>query len=856
MKPLGESTHLFDLAVTAINSLFGYDFFISYAWADGRSYALSLRDRLSTGGNRFRCFLDAKEMGGGEAWRDSVNRALRRSAVLVVIGSEAALTRDAVYDEVRAFAVTGRPIVPIDFGGSIATLPRDHRLYDWLESRLRTAESGGLPSLDEGHVSNEVVQFLERSFTFIRVNRIRTTALACVIVVLTGLLAFAVNRFLAERAARQLAQARERDAVISAVRFATLSGDFESAARVLRDTPTTDVRTDWANWIVAQHRAPGTLLVEPIVGGEQIEGLHSLAFNAQSSTVAGLTRRRQTENDSRETLLVELDDKAGKVTASLTLPWDAEQIAASSKAGDFYVAAGGRVEGYTIADGEWRKTALQVDQRYSEIVLFDNAGAGLGIRNGALWELQLDTPAPVETLLARLQPGQALTRTIDGRAAGVIAAQKLEDPPGNDLRAGGLAMTAWTEDGRVRISPVAATPFPARLLSRSRLAWLDATDRLVLRGIAADDATVHTRPLFFKPWLGAAIEANDMLIVQEVADESLEIRTRFAVLDRSTGRDLLAGFLGREPVWSMAHDSIGNRTMLGGQGSWLLVASLANERVRSIPSPRPLEGPLAITGRRQLDARRAVDAIERRRVTFDLERASATDAAAAYPAVAHTLPNGGFLRYHSCPCLSEVSPDGLHVAFSGDSLVIARLTAAETAASLAGTLDLGALCQRILGDETRISWRADVDPPQDLRWVSSRNILLHGFHGHILVANIDSHTVNKLSPTEAVTALSHQGPVLASTMSGAVYEIDDADLKTFRRLANLRALYPIDAGARAFVAWMENPERTAWLVDMGGALQEVAALQGTTPPLDARMTSEGLVVLYAGSIRVYRRRLP
>ena len=55
--------------------LFRYDFFISYAWADGRPYAEALVRELAAASYRYRCFIDRREMGGGEAWRASVRKA-------------------------------------------------------------------------------------------------------------------------------------------------------------------------------------------------------------------------------------------------------------------------------------------------------------------------------------------------------------------------------------------------------------------------------------------------------------------------------------------------------------------------------------------------------------------------------------------------------------------------------------------------------------------------------------------------------------------------------------------------------------------------------------------------------------
>ena len=80
-----SSTRL-ERGIAAVNSLVGYDFFTSYAWADGRSYAEDLRTQLSMCRKPFRCFLDSKEMGGGAEWRRAVLGALKRSAVLVIVG--------------------------------------------------------------------------------------------------------------------------------------------------------------------------------------------------------------------------------------------------------------------------------------------------------------------------------------------------------------------------------------------------------------------------------------------------------------------------------------------------------------------------------------------------------------------------------------------------------------------------------------------------------------------------------------------------------------------------------------------------------------------------------------------------
>src|SRR5262249_23481276 len=99
-----QQTSWIELLRAASSRLYGFDFFISYAWKDGRLYAENLRDVLGAKPYHYRCFLDSKEMGGGAAWRRAVHRALARSKVFILIASEHGLKRDAVFEEVQEFS--------------------------------------------------------------------------------------------------------------------------------------------------------------------------------------------------------------------------------------------------------------------------------------------------------------------------------------------------------------------------------------------------------------------------------------------------------------------------------------------------------------------------------------------------------------------------------------------------------------------------------------------------------------------------------------------------------------------------------------------------------------------------------
>lgn len=94
---------------------FGYDIFLSYAHADATVYSANLGSLLTARG--FACYLDQWASTPGERIPPRVLSALRRSSMLVVVGSPAAGSSNGVMEEVRTFRDTGRVMVPIDPGG-------------------------------------------------------------------------------------------------------------------------------------------------------------------------------------------------------------------------------------------------------------------------------------------------------------------------------------------------------------------------------------------------------------------------------------------------------------------------------------------------------------------------------------------------------------------------------------------------------------------------------------------------------------------------------------------------------------------------------------------------------------------
>lgn len=101
--------------------MFRYDIFISYARRDGKGYALKLKEQLTR--LDFSCFLDYDELPAGNSLNRTLKRAIKRSATIIVVGTEGALKSRYVDLEVGEFARTGRAIIPIDFEGTLAGAP-------------------------------------------------------------------------------------------------------------------------------------------------------------------------------------------------------------------------------------------------------------------------------------------------------------------------------------------------------------------------------------------------------------------------------------------------------------------------------------------------------------------------------------------------------------------------------------------------------------------------------------------------------------------------------------------------------------------------------------------------------------
>lgn len=168
--------------------IFGYDFFISYAWVDGGKYARELAERLEELG--YEVFLDSQDYASGDDWQVIGSWTLKRTGHLILVGSDGALQSEAVAREVWVFGRTGRQVIPIDFGGSLDRLGDDSPLARAITPEvIRVKEAA--QALADGP-SNGTVHTIGRTFKLIRQDKKRATLLGATAFVMSILAASAL----------------------------------------------------------------------------------------------------------------------------------------------------------------------------------------------------------------------------------------------------------------------------------------------------------------------------------------------------------------------------------------------------------------------------------------------------------------------------------------------------------------------------------------------------------------------------------------------------------------------------------------------------------------------------------------
>jgi WD40 repeat protein len=192
-------------AEAILRYIFGDDIFISYARADASSYAAGLASELA--GLGLSCRLDQWGTPPGQRLPAALLRALRRSMMLVVIGSKGAASSANVWEEINEFLPTGRTIIPIDVDGSLRDAPW-WPLIAGVAVSIGTAYTGD--SLTTGMPSTSVVSRIKNACVFTRRDRrLRNVAAWTIATTLTIALAGVVAGWVAlDRSAEAVRQGK------------------------------------------------------------------------------------------------------------------------------------------------------------------------------------------------------------------------------------------------------------------------------------------------------------------------------------------------------------------------------------------------------------------------------------------------------------------------------------------------------------------------------------------------------------------------------------------------------------------------------------------------------------------------
>jgi WD40 repeat protein len=301
---------------TFFRVIFRYDIFISYARRDGKEYAVKLRDQLRQ--LDFSCFLDYDELPAGNSLNSTLRRALRRSATLVLVGTERAVGSRYVELEVGEFAETGRAIIPIDIEGSLASAPwavvRERDIV-WIDE-ARSALERGVPSPNVADQIDKLFKYTRRN-SRVRAQVLATLGLFVVVV--------AASLFLIQRqvnaATRAGAEAdRQREAAVVQKRAAD-----EASALAEQRRLEAEVATDAAR--KAQHDAEEAL--KKVAVAEKAAGEATAEAKRQEQAALTNAARARAEQQRAEEGTRYLQSQSAGVHAALDLDGggDVEQSA-------------------------------------------------------------------------------------------------------------------------------------------------------------------------------------------------------------------------------------------------------------------------------------------------------------------------------------------------------------------------------------------------------------------------------------------------------------------------------------------------------------------------------------------------
>jgi WD40 repeat protein len=164
---------------------FRYDVFISYNHR-AKGYAVNLKKQLAD--LDFACFIDQEEAPPGSSLDPTLEKALSKSAVLVLLATERALTRPYIALEFQKFVSTGRRIIPINISGAL-TENDEEALARTPWDIIKTRKLIWIDEADEAFAkeipSPPIADGIDKLFKYTRRNsRVRTEIIGTAVMVL------------------------------------------------------------------------------------------------------------------------------------------------------------------------------------------------------------------------------------------------------------------------------------------------------------------------------------------------------------------------------------------------------------------------------------------------------------------------------------------------------------------------------------------------------------------------------------------------------------------------------------------------------------------------------------------------
>ena len=200
-----------NVAGRLVDVIFGYDFFLSYTWADGSKYAHSLYEKLKAQG--FTVFFDEEEYARGDNWTLLGRRALKKTRQLILVATPRVHESGPVLKELTAFQSTGRQTIPVEIGDSLnpQKYPKSP-LLPLIPAELLKINQPLQQDAIPNEAPPEVVRELRRGFQHVRQAQKRIRFLLGACVVLLGLLSIAVWQGISAELQRREANRQKQEA--------------------------------------------------------------------------------------------------------------------------------------------------------------------------------------------------------------------------------------------------------------------------------------------------------------------------------------------------------------------------------------------------------------------------------------------------------------------------------------------------------------------------------------------------------------------------------------------------------------------------------------------------------------------